>query len=578
MKAGKARSVDRSVRLWPGVLFVTLQWLLRFAVPALAPDAYVNEAMILGVFAALFGGVAVVLWWAFFSRVPHRERWGGLVLLVAALLLTPRVLHESIATGMEGMMFTLYALPGLCLALVGWAALSRRMTAARRPVALVAAILVASLVWALVRTGGFTGDLDHDWAWRWAPTPEERLVADSADETLAPSPAPAAAVSEVAWPGFRGPGRDGVVADLSIAREWDDAPPAQLWRRPVGPGWSSFAVDGGRFFTQEQRGEEEVVSCHDLATGRPVWRHTDPARFWESNAGAGPRGTPTFHEGTVYTLGATGIVNALAATDGTRRWSRDGAADTGAELPGWGFSSSPLVVDDLVVVAVAGALIAYERATGEPRWLHASDSDGYSSPQLFTLAGVRQILLVNGDGASAYDPADGTVLWRHDWAGTPVVQPARLPDGDLLISVSDRTGVRRLSVQREGETWNVAERWTSIRLKPFYADLVVHDGHAYGFDGSLLSCIDLEQGERQWKGGRYGRGQLVLLADSGQLLVLSEAGEVALVDASPEAFTERARFQAIESKTWNHPVVAGDVLLVRNAQEMAAYRLPLASE
>lgn len=141
-----------------------------------------------------------------------------------------------------------------------------------------------------------------------------------------------------------------------------------MWRRPVGPGWSSFAVSGDVFYTQEQRGEEEVVACYKVSSGEPVWGHRDPVRFWESNGGAGPRGTPTVHNGRVYALGATGIINALEARTGAVVWSRNAAADTGRELPGWGFTSAPLVIDDVVIVATPGTLAGYEVATGNLRW------------------------------------------------------------------------------------------------------------------------------------------------------------------------------------------------------------------
>jgi outer membrane protein assembly factor BamB len=236
------------------------------------------------------------------------------------------------------------------------------------------------------------------------------------------------------------------------------------------------------------------------------------------------------------------------------------------------------VVGELVVVAAAGSLVAYDKATGAPRWNGATRGSGYSSPQLFTLDGTAQILLVSSTGVTGVAPGDGALLWEHAWPGEPIVQPGLTEDGDVLISVSATSGLRRLAVARSGAEWTVAERWTSIRLKPFFNDFVVHAGHAYGIDGGILACIELEQGERRWKGGRYGHGQLVLLPDQDLLLVLSEQGEVALVDATPAAFTERARFQAIESKTWNHPVLAGDVLLVRNAEEMAAFRLATIGE
>jgi len=332
---------------------------------------------------------------------------------------------------------------------------------------------------------------------------------------------------------------------------------------------------GDRFFTQEQRGEHEVVTCYQLSTGKPIWMHKDAARFYESNAGAGPRGTPTLSQGRVYTFGATGIVNVLDAGTGARLWSRNAATDTGVSIPGWGFSSSPLVVDDVVVIAVTGRLIGYDRATGTPRWTGEANGGGYSSPHLYTIDGVPQVLLLSGTGATSVAPADGKVLWKHAWEGGSIVQPAMV-DGDLVInsiSMMGGEGLRRLTVKRAGDGWAVEERWTSKGLKPYFNDFVVHKGHAYGFDGSILASVDLADGKRKWKGGRYGEGQLILLADQDLLLVVSEEGELALVNATADKFTEVARFAAIEGKTWNHPAIVGNLLLVRNGEEMAAFRL-----
>ncbi len=160
------------------------------------------------------------------------------------------------------------------------------------------------------------------------------------------------------------------------------------------------------------------------------------------------------------------------------------------------------------------------------------------------------------------------------------MQPALTADGDLLISMNAGSamplGTRRFSVAHEPGGWTIEERWTSRGLKPSFSDFVVHDGHAFGFDGAILACIDVEDGTRKWKGGRFGQGQLVLLPDQDLLLVLSERGELALVEATSEQFTELARFPAIEGKTWNQPALVGDVLLIRNFREMAAFRLPLA--
>jgi outer membrane protein assembly factor BamB len=330
-------------------------------------------------------------------------------------------------------------------------------------------------------------------------------------------------------------------------------------------------------YTQEQRGEYEIVACYSRKTGEPVWIHRSEARFWESNAGAGPRGTPTLHKDRVYAFGATGILSALNAADGTEVWWRNAASDTGAKIPGWGFSSSPLVIDDVVIIAVAGQLAAYDLATGDPRWFGPKGGTDYSSPHRFTIDGVTQILLMNGPGTTSVAPDNGKVLWEHKLpAGTRIVQPALIADGDVLVSEGERHGMRLIAVARGSDGWTIQERWASIGLKPYFNDFVVHNGHAFGFDGSILSCIDLKDGTRKWKGGRYGHGQLLLLADQDLLLVLSENGELALVGANAEQFAEIARYPAIEGKTWNHPVLVDNILLVRNGQEMAAFRLSLA--
>ncbi len=571
---------QKPLRLWPGVVIVTLMWLARYVVPIFVPDA-----LYFGVIGGVFGGgLAIVLWWVFFSRAPWPERLGTLVLMIIAAFATSFIIDESIATAMMGMMFPFYAIPILSLALVVGTVASRRLAIGPRRAVMVATILLACAGFTLLRTDGMTGNASHDFAWRWVETAEERLMAQASSEPTALATSPAAVETEAEWPGFRGPNRDGVIPGVRIETDWSASPPIELWRRPVGPGVSSFAVRGNLFYTHEQRGDDEVVACYNVATGEPVWRHRDATRYWESHAGAGPRATPALSPAGrgVYTFGATGIVNALDARDGALVWSRNAVSDAKVKLPPssvwYGFSSSPLVVDDLVIVAARGKLVAYEIATGDPRWFGPDSGYGYSSPHLLTIDGVAQILLLNGPGVISVAPADGTLLWEHLWPGTFILQPALTADDDVLICAGDSRaiGMRRITVAHGTDGWTTEERWTSDRLKPYFNDIVVHEGHAFGFDGSILACIDVEDGKRKWKGGRYGNGQLILLADQDLLLVLSERGELALVMATPDRFTELAWFPAIEGKTWNHPALVGDVLLVRNAQEMAAFRLSLA--
>jgi outer membrane protein assembly factor BamB len=583
---------SRKLRLWPGIIIVALLFISRFGVKAVIPGIEGFGKGMMGSFGFV---IIFLLWWAFFSRAAWLERLSAIGLFAVAIGGTWLLRHES----MWILWLVGYAIPWLCLAFIIWAVATRRLPDRVRRLTMVATILLACGVWLFVRQDGIDGDHTASFGWRWTASPEERLLAQTADQPVgaptaapsvapaqpaaSPSATPATAVAKEAtpaapakaqpeWPGFRGPRRDGIVRGVRIKTDWSGSPPAQVWRRSVGPGWSSFAVAGDLMYTQEQRGEEEVVACYKASTGEPVWLHRDKARFFESNAGAGPRGTPTLSNGRVYTFGATGILNVLDAANGSVIWTRNPASETNTKTPFWGFSSSPLVIDDTVIVAASGKLVAYDAANGKQRWLGPSAGGSYSSPQLVTIGGVQQVLLTSDSGLVSVNPADGKQIWNHQWACNFMVQPALTADGDVLIT-SQENGTRSIGVKRDSNGWTVQEKWTSNGLKPYFNDFVVHKGYAYGFDGRILACIDLKDGQRKWKGGRYGNGQLVLLPDQDLLLVVSEEGELALVGATPDQFTELAKVTGIQGKTWNHPALVGDLLLVRNAEEMAAFRL-----
>ncbi len=421
---------QNKLRLKAGVIIAILTILIRFSIPSLIPGAAA-----IGVLGGLLGGLLILIWWAFFSRAPRTERWVGIVLMIVAMIATSQFIDQSILTGMMGMMYPAYVLPVLASAFVLWAVSTRHLAYKIRWTLMIVTILLASGMWALVRSDGITGHSVADIKWRWAETAEDQLLANTSNETMELSSNTAVRESTAEWPGFRGPERDGVAYGTSISIDWKASPPSELWRRPIGPGCSSFAVHANHIFTQEQRGEEEVVSCYNMTTGEPVWKHGDEARFWDSHAGAGPRSTPTLSGGLVYTFGATGILNVLDAKDGAVVWTRNVATDTGTEVPEWGFTSSPLVVDDVVVVALAGTMVAFDLASGEQRWMGADGSTGYSSPHLFEIDGVPQVLFMNDLGAVSVTPEDGSLLWEYPWPHTDrILQPARTADGDIVLS------------------------------------------------------------------------------------------------------------------------------------------------
>jgi outer membrane protein assembly factor BamB len=559
---------QKQLRFWPGVIIVVIQFLLWYIIPIIVPGG-----MLIGIYGELLCSLAVAVWWVLFSRAHWIERFVAILLIIASLYGTSLLLDKSIATANDGLMFIIYSTPVMCLALVIWAVATRNLSVTFRRMTMVVTIFLASGMWIVLRTNGMTGEMHHDIDWRWAKTDEERLLAQTENEKNESASVITDEGFNPGYPGFRGVNRDGVIYGLRILTDWSSSPPVEMWRRPIGPGCSSFAVAGNLLYTLEQLGEFETVSCYNLKNGKPVWKHHDRSRFWDSHAGAGPRSTPVLASNRVYTLGATGILNVLDAGNGSVIWSRDAATDAGIKVPNYGFASSPLIVNNILIFAVAGKLAAYDIVTGKPVWFGTDGGEGYSSPQLLTLHGVPQVLLMSKAGAISVDPATGKKLWDYP---LPVVdrvqQPALLENGDLLLA-EEYKNIRRVTVTHEGEEWKTRDIWTSPGIKSVFNDKVIHKGYAYGFDGPYMACVDLRDGKRMWRGDRY-QGFNLLLADQDIILVLTEKGEVALVAASPDKFTELSRFQALKGKTWNLPAISGNILIVRNAQEMAAFRLP----
>lgn len=373
------------------------------------------------------------------------------------------------------------------------------------------------------------------------------------------------------YPQFLGPERVAHVEGVRLARDWTANPPKLLWRRPVGRGWSGFAVSGNAAVTHEQHSAEERVVRYELSTGRVEWASREVAHYENALAGEGPRATPTIHDGRVYAMGGTGLLTVLDLETGELLWKRDVLRDSGGRVPTWGKSDSPLRVDDLVVVGAGSALAAYRAEDGELAWSAGGVSPAYASPLVTVLAGVRQIVSFNAASLSGHDPEEGTLLWKADWPRQQpnVAQPLPLPGDRVLASAGYGVGAKLFQV-----TGNGAELlWETPRLKSKFAHLIYYDGYVYGLDDGILVCLDPEDGRRKWKGGRYGHGQLLLVEDL--LLVQGEHGDIILVEPTPDELRELTRFSAMDVKIWNTPALAGRYLLIRNDAEAALFELPV---
>lgn len=485
-----------------------------------------------------------------------------------------------------------FGLPCLMTVATAWLLASRQKPLLKRRLGLIAVLLVVSASFTLVRMDGLSGEQESLVCWRWRPSAEDLFLAERAKAHASASSqasgggdananhVDALQVQPGDWPAFRGPAGDGEVRDVEINSDWNSHPPRLVWRQRIGPAWSSMAIIGKRLFTQEQRGEFEAVVCLDTETGRELWAHEDLTRFWEPVSGAGPRATPTFADGRLFTLGGNGLLNCLDAATGRKIWSRSIADDSGAPVPQWAFCSSPLVIGEIVVTFAGGAgskqLLAYQVAAGEPAWSAPAGQLSYSSPQSVSIDGQPQIVILNDHGVTAVAADTGRPLWEFSAPipGAPrSVEVNVFGPGKIVVATESGIGMVLLEVRREGEQWSAIPGPASNEFKPAFSDFVVHNGLVFGFDGAIFACVDIETGKRRWKKGRYGHGQVVLLRDQGLLLVLAESGEVILLPAIADRPEELGRYQSIEGKTWNHPAIAHGKLYVRNAEQIACYVL-----
>lgn len=511
--------------------------------------------------------------------MPKPRWWPALIvvaLTVAALVWT-RAFRDATRQQRVLSSAILAVLAGATLLL--WLLLLSRLPWKRRLQGVGAAAIGVALLPILFEYRGVSGDLIPIFAPRWERAPN-----------LAPPPAPVEVRAEPSlaagatdYPQFLGPARTGVVPPLSLARDWQAHPPRELWRSPIGAGWAGFAVAGGVAYTLEQRGEDEDVVAYDLLTGRQLWGNADRAKYDTPIGGPGPRSVPAVTAEHLFALGATGRLRALDRRSGRLLWLRDLTVEHGATNPEWGKSCSPLAVDGLVIASAGGpnghSLVAYHAATGELAWQAGDSPSAYSSPLVADLAGERQVVIFNQDAVAGHRLTDGRELWRFPWpAGQPnVSQPVLLPGDRLFVSSGYGIGSKLLALRRDAEgRITPALLWESPRLKAKFTNVVLHGEHLYGLDDGVLVCLDPKTGERCWKEGRFGHGQVILTGDL--LLVQTEDGEVVLLEPNPTAYKELTRFTPLNGKTWNPPALAGRYLVLRNDREAVVFELEVEEE
>ncbi|MBT5925849.1 MAG: PQQ-binding-like beta-propeller repeat protein [Verrucomicrobia bacterium] len=505
-------TIRRSVRWWPALVVLALASLALVYVWGFRDvprqEKNINSAVIGIATAAL-----VLLWWCFFSRTRMFLRFGVIVAI-------------AVLGGIGSQMFEITGVSGDLIPII------RLKSAAPQ---------------AIVMETTFPG------------TEAETLPAAQLDFLQ-----------------FLGSDRNAVLKGIPITPEHIKSTPKELWRQPIGQGWSGFVVEGPYAYTQEQAGEKESITCYQLSTGHLIWRYDYTADYSSVIAGNGPRATPTIAGEYLVTMGSTGILNCLRRSNGEPIWSHNVIKDATAKIPDWGFSPSPLVAESEVIVPAGeggeSSLRVYDLASGALLRSSPNVSASYSSPILAQWGEVTQLLYMYHKGFAGYSPDGEQQLWDIAWGSQfpDVAVPIVLPDLKVFISSGYGVGCALLQLKKsETGEWSTEQVWKQRTMKAKFTNVVARDGFVYGLDDGMMACINLENGRRQWKEGRYGHGQMFLLENA--IMVLSEKGDVIWMEINPNEPKIISQWHALDGKTWNPPCLAWPYLLLRNDQEAVCF-------
>ncbi|MFM1942654.1 MAG: hypothetical protein RI897_1636 [Verrucomicrobiota bacterium] len=479
---------------------------------------------------------------------------------------------------------SLAALAGSTACLAIWWLLLSRTTLTLRFAVVGLTLTLTAITAATIRIRGVTGDLIPILEFRWKSSPPKQNHA--LETTTPPTPTDSyeyiIQTAQTDFPQFLGPNRNATLQHIQLNPDWTGNPPQILWKHPIGTGWSGFSIVGKIAITQEQRGPMECVSAYNASTGELLWSHQDETQYNTVIAGEGPRATPTIDNNYTYTLGATGLLNCLKTATGELVWQHDITKDAECSVPEWGFSGSPLLYNNLVIVIAGGnngrSLLAYNAQSGKLAWSGGDAGASYSSPFLTTIDNQQQIIAFNSRQIVSHNPTNGSVLWTYPWGkGFPHVSiPIPVQSNQLLFSSGYGVGAELLQItppSPQTNSWQADRIWKSGRMKAKFSNLVSKDGFAYGLDDGILACIKLTDGSQAWKEGRYGHGQGLLIGD--HYLLMAEDGRLLLLQPTPNEPNLLHEFPVFDSKTWNPIALAGNLLLVRNDLEAAALKIAI---
>ena len=548
--------------------------------------------------------------------LPPRWIWvvGVLFLLLGIVGFFGRVLGNGPLADLYDAMW-IFRDPAICnvMALIGgffacfipliWFTFASGWPAAIRftPITLIGLFVIG--FFSIFEIQGVSGEMIPRFGYRFGKAPDQRLGGFTASETNAEGGQSLSVADDPnAFPQFLGPDRNSRLAGPHLETDWGANPPEEIWRMPIGAGWSGFSALGGRIYTMEQRGNEELATCYDMKTGKPIWGTGINARHYTVMGYVGPRCTPLLLDGRVYALGATGVFRCLDQRTGEVVWQHDllemygVTPDAETKNIAWGRANSPLAYEldgrKIVIIPAGGpsdktkkdgnvALVAFDAASGETVWEGGHEQISYASPSVAQVDGKDQIISVNEANITGHDPATGEQLWSLDWPGSSsgnasCSQVHALGNNRFFVSKGYGQGASTFEVKPEGDGYTTEVLWSNTRvLKTKFTNVAIMDDYVFGLNDGILEKVKLEAKRPEWRERGFGHGQLLLVGDV--LLVMGEEGNLAMVDPTSEDYQEFSRIKALSGEiapTWNPLCLYGDLLLVRNAEEAACYKLP----
>jgi len=364
------------------------------------------------------------------------------------------------------------------------------------------------------------------------------------------------------WPNWRGPNHNGISNETGWVATWSEGGPKVLWKKSIGAGFASMAVSKGRVYAMGNINDNDILYCFEADTGTEIWKKSYPCPLFKENHEGGPSATPTVDGDAVYTFSKDGDIIRFKAATGQIVWHKKLNKELGIKHPTWYFASSPLVIDNMVILNAGNRGIALNKANGSVIWQNGKAPTGYATAVPFNMGNQKCVAIFAAKEIVGLVAATGKVVWHHPWKtsydaniGNPIIS-----GNTVFVCTGYNKGCALLKIKDS----NVTEVWRNKNMRNHFNSSVLWQGHIYGFDDSKeLRCLDFKTGQMKWSKGGLGKGSLMIAG--GRLIILSERGKLVTAPASPGGFKDLSSAQILTGKCWTVPVLANGRIYARNA-------------